>query len=129
MTKAFVMIKQLKAQGCRVVLVETSKYWMVASRFSNCVDRFVTVPIPEKEPEAYLDAMARLAEEENADLFVPVTSPVASQYEARLHRRVAPSPPPSCTATAHGAPRPPACQRMHTFDAARTHTAGVILAA
>jgi hypothetical protein len=85
MTKSFVMIKQLKAQGCRVVLVETSKYWMVASRFSNCVDRFVTVPIPEKEPEAYLDAMVRLAEEEQADLFVPVTSPVASQYEARLN--------------------------------------------
>merc|ERR1719247_1368139 len=85
MTKSFVMIKQLKAQGCRVILVETSKYWMVASRFSNCVDRFVTVPIPEKEPEAYLDAMVRLAEEEQADLFVPVTSPVASQYEARLN--------------------------------------------
>ena len=58
---------------------------MVASRFSTAVDRFVTVPIPEKEPEAHRAAMAKLAEEENADLFVPVTSPVASQYEARLH--------------------------------------------
>eukprot|EP00964_Phaeocystis_antarctica_P088483 scaffold56308_cov61-Phaeocystis_antarctica.AAC.11 len=47
MTKSFVLTKQLKAQGCRVVLVETNKYWMVASRFSNCVDRFVTVPVPE----------------------------------------------------------------------------------
>ena len=85
MTKSFVLIKQLKAQGCRVVLVETDKYWMVASRFSNCVDRFVTVPVPEKEPEAYVAAMVRLAEEEKADIFVPVTSPVASAYEARLN--------------------------------------------
>jgi len=84
MTKSYVMIKQLKAQGCRVVLVETSKYWMVASRFSNCVDRFATVPVPEKDPTAYLAVMARLAEEEKADLFVPVTSPVASWYESRL---------------------------------------------
>ena len=61
MTKSYVLIKQLKAQGCRVVLVETNKYWMVASRFSNCVDRFVTVPVPEKEPEDYVAAMARLA--------------------------------------------------------------------
>merc|ERR1740115_336658 len=85
MTKSYVLIKQLKAQGCRVVLVETNKYWMVASRFSNCVDRFVTVPVPEKEPEAYVAAMVRLAEEEKADVFVPVTSPVASAYEARLN--------------------------------------------
>ena len=61
MTKSYVLTKQLKAQGCRVVLVETNKYWMVASRFSNCVDRFVTVPVPEKEPEAYVAAMVRLA--------------------------------------------------------------------
>lgn len=60
---------------------------MVASRFSRCVDRFVTVPIPEKETDAYISAMVRLAEEEKADVFVPVTSPVASQYEARLNRR------------------------------------------
>jgi len=84
MTKSFVLAKQLKAQGCRVVLVETSKYWMVASRFSNCVDRFVTVPVPEKETDAFLTAVADLAKEEKADLFVPVTSPVASQYEARV---------------------------------------------
>ena len=85
MTKSFVLIKQLKAQGCRVVVVETNKYYMVASRFSNCVDRFVTVPVPEREPDAYVAAMVRLAEEEKADIFVPVTSPVASAHEARLN--------------------------------------------
>ena len=84
MTKRFVICKQLKAQGCRVVLLETSKYWMVASRFSNCVDRFATVPRPEKDPDAFLEAVRALAVEEKADLFVPVTSPVASQYEAHV---------------------------------------------
>lgn len=86
MTKALVVCRHLKAAGCRVVLVETHKYWMVASRFTNAVDRFVTVPLPEKETAAFLTAMRELAHEEDADLFVPVTSPVASFYEAKLQR-------------------------------------------
>merc|ERR1711920_271631 len=84
MTKAFVICRQLKQQGCRVVLVETSKYWMVASRFSKSVDRFVTVPVPEREPRAYYKAIRTLALEEKATLFVPVCSPVASHYDSRV---------------------------------------------
>lgn len=88
MTKSFVILKQLKAQGCRVVLVDSSKYWMVASRFSRCVDRFVAVPVPEKETEAHCEAILRLVDEEKADLFVPVTSPLHSVYEARVSSRL-----------------------------------------
>lgn len=84
MTKAYVIARQLKAQGCRVVLLETSKYWMVASRASNCVDRFAMVPLPEKDLAGYLDAVRALAIEEKADLFIPVTSPAASEYEAQV---------------------------------------------
>ena len=47
MTKSLHLIRHLKAAGCRVVLCETGKYWMVASRFSSCVDRFVTTPVPD----------------------------------------------------------------------------------
>eukprot|EP00966_Prymnesium_polylepis_P058015 1343722-Prymnesium_polylepis.1 len=56
---------------------------MVASRFSRFVDRFVTVPVPEKDPDAYLEAMRKIAAEEKADIFVPVTSPVASRAPRR----------------------------------------------
>ena len=57
---------------------------MVAARQSRCVDRFVTVPVPEQDPEGYLKALKILAYEEEADLFVPVSSPVASVYDARV---------------------------------------------
>ena len=78
MTKAYVVAKHLKQVNCRVIMVETDKYWMVASRFSSCVDRFVTVPIPEQDEIGYYTAIKQLAEEEKADLFIPVSSPIAS---------------------------------------------------
>ena len=84
MTKALCVARHLKAAGCRVVLVETHKYYMVASRFASCVDRFVTVPVPELEPKAFLSALKQLAYEEDADLFVPVSSPASSVYDARV---------------------------------------------
>merc|ERR1712023_212684 len=84
MTKAYCVCRQLKESGCRVVLVETHKYYMVASRFSSCVDRFVTVPVPEQDPDGYLKALKVLAYEEDADVFVPVSSPVASVYDAKV---------------------------------------------
>lgn len=98
MTKALCVARQLKQSGCRVVLVETHKYWMVASRQASCVDRFVTVPVPEQDPEGYLKALKVLAYEEDADLFVPVSSPVASIYDARVKRVL----PPSCRSLSTG---------------------------
>ena len=44
----------------------------------------MTVPVPEKEPDAYIKALKILAYEEDADLFVPICSPVASIYDARI---------------------------------------------
>jgi len=90
MTKALHTARMLKRAGCRVVMVETHKYYMVASRFSAAVDRFVTVPVPEQAPEEYLKAIKVLAYEEDADVFVPVCSPVASVYEAQVARVLPP---------------------------------------
>lgn len=84
MTKALCVARYLKKAGCRVVLVETHKYSMVATSFASCVDRFVTVPVPEQKPAEYLSALKVLAYEENADVFVPVSSPVSSVYDARV---------------------------------------------
>merc|ERR1719424_2365769 len=89
MTKAYVIARQLKAQGCRVVLLETSKYWMVASRASNCVDRFAMVPLPEKDLAGYLDAVRALDDKtafcssaERLGLPAPRSHRVASDEEA-----------------------------------------------
>ena len=71
---------------------------MVASRQSNCIDRFVTIPVPEQEPEEYLKALKVLAYEEDADLFIPVSSPVASVYDARVARVL----PPGCLSLSPG---------------------------
>ena len=97
-TKALCVARHLKRAGCRVVLVETHKYWMVASRFSDSVDRFVTVPVPEKDPDAYRKAIKSLAYEEDADIFVPVCSPVASIYDASVANVL----PPGCRSLSLG---------------------------
>ncbi|KAF6265263.1 hypothetical protein COO60DRAFT_1457169 [Scenedesmus sp. NREL 46B-D3] len=57
MTKALHVCRHLAAAGWRVVLVETHKYWHVGSRFSSSVAAFHTVPVPEDEPEAYVNAL------------------------------------------------------------------------
>lgn len=58
MTKALHVCRTLHAAGWRVVLVETHKYWHVGARFSNSVDVFTTVPVPEMHPEDYKQAIA-----------------------------------------------------------------------
>jgi len=98
MSKSLQTARILKTAGCRVVMVETHKYWMVASRFASCVDRFVTVPVPEQAPSEYLKAMKVLAYEEDADLFVPVSAPVASIHDARVQSVL----PPGCRSLSVG---------------------------
>jgi len=71
---------------------------MVASRFASCVDRFVTVPVPETDPLKYYLALKHLAIEENADLFVPVSSPVSSVYDAEMSNHL----PEGCRSTSLG---------------------------
>jgi len=82
MTKALQLARSFHLVGHRVVLVETHKYWLTGHRFSNAVDRFYTVPAPEKDPEGYSQALLAIAKQENIDLYVPVCSPVASYYDS-----------------------------------------------
>jgi predicted ATP-grasp superfamily ATP-dependent carboligase len=82
MTKALQLARSFHAAGHRVVLVETHKYWLTGHRFSNAVDRFYTVPAPEKDPEGYIQALLDIAKKENVDVYVPVCSPVQSYYDS-----------------------------------------------
>lgn len=82
MTKALQLARLFAQAGHRIILVETHKYWLSGHRFSRAVDRFYTVPDPAQQPEAYAQALQKLVEQEQVDVFIPVSSPVASYYDA-----------------------------------------------
>ncbi len=82
MTKALQLARSFYAAGHRVVLIETHKYWLSGHRFSQAVDKFYTTPVPEKDPDAYTQALIEIIKRENIDVYIPVTSPVASYYDS-----------------------------------------------
>ncbi|UKO98971.1 ATP-grasp domain-containing protein [Nostoc sp. UHCC 0870] len=82
MTKALQLARSFHAAGHRVVLLETHKYWLTGHRFSQAVDKFYTVPAPEKNSEAYIQALVDIVKRENIDVYVPVTSPIGSYYDS-----------------------------------------------
>lgn len=90
MTKALQLARSFHAAGHTVILVETHKYWLSGHRFSNAVSRFYTVPAPEQDAEAYANALLAIAQREKIDVFIPVSSPVASYYDALAGERLAP---------------------------------------
>lgn len=82
MTKALQLARSFHAAGHRVILVESHKYWLTGHRFSNAVDRFYTVPAPQKDPEGYTQSLLNIAKQENVDIYIPVCSPVSSYYDS-----------------------------------------------
>ncbi|MEM7727458.1 MAG: ATP-grasp domain-containing protein [Cyanobacteria bacterium P01_A01_bin.45] len=82
MTKALQLARSFHSAGHRVILIETHKYWLSGHRFSQAVDNFYTAPVPEREPEAYMKALINIVKREKIDAYIPVTSPVASYYDA-----------------------------------------------
>lgn len=91
MTKALQLARSFHAAGHAVVLVETDKYWLSGHRFSRAVQHFYTVPVPEKDPEGYTEALLRIVQRENIQVFIPVSSPVSSYYDSLAGQRLAPS--------------------------------------
>ncbi len=82
MTKALQLARSFHAAGHRVVLMETHKYWLSGHRFSNSVDKFYTISVPEKNLQAYIQDLIDIIKKENIDVYIPVTSPVASYYDS-----------------------------------------------
>ena len=80
MTKALTLARAFHRAGHRVVLVEQPKYRWTGHRSSRCVDAFHTVPAPQ-DP-GYAEALLEIVLSERVDLYVPVSSPVASYYDA-----------------------------------------------
>lgn len=72
MTKSLLLARCFHAAGHRVILVDTSKFWLSGNRFSNSVAAFYTVPDPKKDLEGYTKAMREIAKQENVDFFIAV---------------------------------------------------------
>ena len=90
MTKALQLARSFHTAGYQVFLVETHKYWLSGHRFSNAVSRFRTIPAPEKDPDGYCQALLDLVQQEKIDVFIPVSSPVASYYDAIAGTQLSP---------------------------------------
>lgn len=88
MTKALLLARRFHAAGHRVILIESHKYWLTGHRFSNAVNKFYTVPAPEKNPSAYIQALLDIIKREKVDLYVPVCSPIASYYDALIKSEI-----------------------------------------
>ena len=91
MTKALQLARSFHRDGHEVFLVETDKYWLSAHQFSRAVKQFFTVPAPEEDSDAYCQALLKIAKSNNIDLFVPVSSPVASYYDSLAKKALEPA--------------------------------------
>lgn len=81
MTKALQLARSFHSAGHRVILVESAKYRLTGHRFSRAVDAFHCVPEPTAP--GYAEALLDVVRRERVDVFVPVSSPAASLYDAR----------------------------------------------
>nr|WP_310413060.1 ATP-grasp domain-containing protein [Chamaesiphon sp. OTE_8_metabat_110] len=88
MTKALQLARSFHSAGHRVILVETHKYWLTGHRYSWAIDRFYTVPDPRAED--YESALLEIVIREGVDVYVPVCSPVASYYDAKVQTVLSP---------------------------------------
>lgn len=70
-TKALVHARQFHRAGHRVILVEEKSHWFCASRYSNCVDKFYSLPDPLASQVAYTASLLRIVLKERVDIFVP----------------------------------------------------------
>jgi predicted ATP-grasp superfamily ATP-dependent carboligase len=88
MTKALQLARSFHHAGHRVILIETHKYWLTGHRYSWAIDRFYTVPDPRAAD--YESALLEIVISEGVNVYVPVCSPVASYYDAKIQTVLAP---------------------------------------
>lgn len=81
MTKALQLARSFHMAGHRVIMVEAEKYRLTGHRFSRAVDRFYTVPKPDRD--GYTDALVEIVMKEGVDVYVPVCAPAASVHDSK----------------------------------------------
>lgn len=90
MTKCLQLARMFKSRGDYVIVAETSLYRYCGTRFSRAVDQFEVVQEIMGNGEEFINSLVSIATRHQVDLFVPVSSPKSSFYEA-LSRESMPS--------------------------------------
>ena len=90
MTKALQLARSFHQDGHEVYLAETHKYWLSGHRFSRAVTAFFTVPAPEQDSEGYCQGLLKIVKDNSIDVFIPVSSPVASYYDSLAKKTLDP---------------------------------------
>ena len=90
MTKALQLARSFHRDGHEVYLVETHKYWLSGHRYSQAVKGFFTVPVPEKDSDGYCQSLLKIVQDNSIDVFIPVSSPIASYYDSLAKKTLAP---------------------------------------
>ncbi len=80
MTKSVELARAFHAAGHRVILAESSKYRFTGYRFSRAVAKFYCIPDPQDS--GYAKALCEIVDREGVDVFVPVSSPASSIFDA-----------------------------------------------
>ncbi len=86
--KGLDLARSFAHSGWRVIVADPSRSHLMGA--SGTVAKSLVVPPPATEPDAYLDALARLVLDEAVDLVVPVSEDVmfVAELPERLHRPV-----------------------------------------
>lgn len=90
MTKALQLARSFHRDGHEVYLVETHKYWLSGHRYSRAVKGFFTIPAPEKDCAGYRQGLLEIVKQNQIDVFIPVSSPVASYYDSLAKKTLEP---------------------------------------
>ena len=88
MCKALLLCRLFYKNGYDIVLAETKNFWMCNSRFSNCINKFCLVPEIDNNPKNYINSIKRLIKTENIKIFIPVSKPNTSYYDALIGEEV-----------------------------------------
>jgi predicted ATP-grasp superfamily ATP-dependent carboligase len=87
-TKALQLARSFHKAGHRVILVEIHEYRLMGNRYSWAVDRFYTVP--NLQAEEYPQALLKIVQQEGVNVYVPVSSPEGSYYDAKAKKVLSP---------------------------------------
>jgi len=88
MTKALQLARAIAADGHRVILCESRKYWLSGHRFSRAIAGFHPLPDPVRDFAGYRRELLALIRRERVDLFLPVASPASALLDSLLKEEI-----------------------------------------
>jgi len=88
-TKGLQICRFLASAGHRVILADMKKFHLSASRFSNCVDMWVTLPnVMPGDSEAYRKAIRNVVNEQSVDWWIPVSHTVTAVVDSAVKKEL-----------------------------------------